>query len=529
MLVALLLPPNVHAATVLTLSPSPQTISQLQTATYIIGISSSHTLTAFTMSVSGVVGTFSANPVTTDGTGMASVDLVADASTPPTYCPGTYSFSVTATGGGDTQSIGGVLTVTQVGSPLVATVYTDRPSYQTGQTITISLSVSRPAEGQVTVTGPSGYSPSTYPFQTSSAGSATVPTFVAGPTGTYSVSVQADDYCGVFSSTQTTFTVTPNTYDVSISNSGVPSQYSANVQVDGQQQGTIQGSQTRTLSFPIGSTHTIIVDQYVSGDTGVRYYASQNSWSVSSTDSHIFSYQTQYQFNVVTDPAGIAVTSGGGWYNDGQSVQTNQAPPTVAQLNSTGIQYAFKDWVLDGAPQSGNQLTVTMDKPHTAVATYSIQYQLVVDSPGGLGNPQGAGYYDAGSTATFSVTSPVGFLVQQVLVQWQGDYNGTNPQGTITMDKPKTVHAVWTTSYLQLMALIVVAIAVVAGALFWKKRKGPPSEAKTTSTAPTPTAAAAEEAAKSVKCASCGTDNPTGQKFCTNCGVKLGESTKQHT
>jgi len=522
MLVALLVPPNVHAVTVLTLSPSPQTISQSQTATYTIGISSSHASTAFTMSVSGVVGTFSANPVTTDSSGMASVNLVADATTPPTYCPGTYSFTVTASGGGDTQSIGGVLTVDQVGLPLQATVYTDKPNYQTGQTIVISLSVSRPAEGQVTVTGPSGYSPSSYPFQTSSAGTATVPSFAAGPIGTYSVSVQADDYCGVFISTETTFTVTPNSYDVSISNSGIPSQYSANVQVDGQPQGTMQGLQTKTLSFPIGSTHNVTVDQYVSGGAGVRYYASQNSWLVSSTNSHIFSYQTQYQLSVNTDPNGVTVTTGGGWYNEGAQAQTNQAVPTVP--GPTGIQYAFKDWELDGTPQSGNQLTVTMNQPHTAVAQYSTQYQLVVDSPGGLGNPQGAGYYDAGSTATFSVTSPVGFLVQQVLVQWQGDYNGTNPQGTITMDKPKTVHAIWTTSYLQLMAVIVVAIAVVAGILFWKKRKGRPSEAE-----PTPSAAKVEAAATSVKCASCGTDNPTSQKFCTNCGAKLAESEKHQT
>ena len=92
------------------------------------------------------------------------------------------------------------------------------------------------------------------------------------------------------------------------------------------------------------------------------------------------------------------------------------------------------------------------------------------------------------------------------------------------MDKPKVVHAVWSTSYIPLIALIVVALAVVAGILFWKKRKGPPPETK-----PTPSAAAGEEAAKSVKCASCGTDNPTGQKFCTNCGEKLTESKKHHT
>jgi hypothetical protein len=277
--------------------------------------------------------------------------------------------------------------------------------------------------------------------------------------------VQADDFCGGVSSTQTTFTVSPNSYDASVSTSGIPSQYSTNVEVDGQNQGTIQSSQTKTLSFPIGSTHTIMVDQYVTGPPGVRYYVSQNSWSVSSTGSYTFNYQTQYQFNVTTDPTGVNPTAGGGWYNEGESVQTNQAPPTVA--GPSGTQYVFKDWELDGANQSGNPLTVTMDKPHTAVAIYSTQYQLVVDSPGGLGNPQGAGYYDAGSTAIFSVSSPVGFLVQQVLVQWQGDYTGTNPQGTVIMDQPRTVQAVWTTSYTQayivggILAVVIIAVAIL--------------------------------------------------------------------
>jgi len=396
MLAALLLPPNAHAVTVLTHSPSPQTISQGQTATY----------------------------------QFINCSLLFY------YYPS-----------------------------LVATVSTDQTNYQTGQTVTISLSITRPAEGQVTVTGPSGFSPLTYPFQFSSAGNGVVTSFTAGPIGTYSVRVQADDYCGGYSSSQTTFTISPNSYDASISTSGIPPQYSTNVQVDGQHQGAIQGSQTKTLSFPIGSTHTITVDQYVAGPAGVRYYASQNSLSVSSTGTFAFNYQTQYQFNVTTDPSGVTPTTGGGWYNDGQSVQTNQAPPTVA--GSTGTQFAFKNWELDGAPQSGNQLTVTMDMPHTAVAKYSTQYQLVVDSPGGLGNPQGAGYYDAGSTATFSVTSPIGFLVQQVLVQWQGDYTGTNPQGTVTMTQPRSVHAVWTTSYTQayiaggILAVVIIAVAIL--------------------------------------------------------------------
>ncbi len=471
MLVALLLPTNVHASTLAVSVSPPQTISQGQTATYAITFATPfYPNMPYALSVSGVVGSFSPNPVTDIASVFPAVNLVADASTTPTYCPGTYSFLVTASGGTppDTATIPGVLTVTQAGPPLQVAVFTDKPTYRVGDIVTLSISVTRPAEGQLIISGTA----MTYPFASTSAGSGPIASFHAQTVGTYTVTAQADDYCTGASSAQTTFTISPNTYDVSVSTSGVPSQYSSALQVDGHNQGTIQGSQPKQLSFPIGSTHTIMVDQYVAGASGVRYYASQNSWSVSSTDSHTFTYQTQYQLIVATDPSGVTPTTGGGWYNDGQSVQTNQAPPTVA--GPSGTQYAFKNWELDGAAQSGNQLTVMMNLPHSAVAKYSTQYQLVVDSPGGLGNPQGAGYYDAGSTATFSVTSPVGFLVQQVLVQWQGDYTGTNPQGTVTMDKSRTVHAVWTTSLLQayiaggILAVVIIAVAI----LIMRRRKG---------------------------------------------------------
>jgi hypothetical protein len=279
----------------------------------------------------------------------------------------------------------------------------------------------------------------------------------------------------------------------------------------------IGGAEIKKLSFKVDTTHTVAVDQYVQGDAGVRYFAAQNSWTVSSAGSHTFEYETQYLLTVVTDPAGITDVTGGGWYKAGTSVQTNQVPTTVP--GPSGTQYAFKGWEVDGAAQSGNGISLTMDKPHNAVAKYETQYQLLIDSP--YGNPQGQGYYAAGSTATFSVTTPSGFPVQQIFVRWEGDYTGTSPQSSVTMDKPKVIHAVWSTSYIPLIAIAVVALAAVAAFLFWRKRKGPAPETK-------PTPGADEAASESLKCASCGTENPAGQKFCTNCGEKLGHK-KHHT
>jgi protein phosphatase len=111
-----------------------------------------------------------------------------------------------------------------------------------------------------------------------------------------------------------------------------------------------------------------------------------------------------------------------------------------------------------------------LEGPTYSIAKYQIQYQLIVDSPGGLGNPHGSDYYNASSTAQFSITSPVGFLVQEV-VQWEGDYTGDAAVGSVVMDRPKTIHAVWTTSYTQLYLLLGGIGGVAAVGVFLRKRK----------------------------------------------------------
>ncbi|HXZ89689.1 MAG TPA: hypothetical protein VEG61_01390, partial [Candidatus Dormibacteraeota bacterium] len=91
----------------------------------------------------------------------------------------------------------------------------------------------------------------------------------------------------------------------------------------------------------------------------------------------------------------------------------------------------------------------------------------------GLGGPQGGGYYDSGSTAQFSVSSPVGYLIQQVFMQWQGDSTSTSPQASITMDAPKTVNATWTTSYTNLYLIgggAVTVVIVIAAVLALRGR-----------------------------------------------------------
>ena len=530
---ALLLPHAYASPVTVTVSPTNQAVPQGTSASYTVSLSGG-SATSFYLTATGLSGSgsFSPNPVATppgggSGSGTATLSI-ATTSAPGLYCPGTYSFTVTATNATDgplpsppgaqnpeTGTATATLTVVQVGPPLSVSVATDKPTYAVGDTVTILISANRPAQGRLTISPPTG-APSVFDYQLLSGSYSITKTLTASSIGHWMLSFQANDYCSGISSAQASFDVAPNTYDVSISLNGVPTQYSAGVQVDGQSQGTIGGGQIQKLSFKLNTSHVVSVDQYVSGDTGVRYYCSQNTLNVSSTGSFTFSYQAQYQFIVQTDPSGITQMGGGGWFPAGTSVQTTQAPQVVA--GGTGTQYAFKGWQINGTPQTANPLSITLDKPYTAVAKYSTQYQLVVNSP--YGNPQGSGYYDAGTPAQFSVTTPSGFPIQQVFVQWQGDYTGTSPQGSIPMDKPHLVTAVWTTSYIPLIAIIAVAAAIVGGLLFWRSKRRPPPETK-----PTPSVATMspgnKSVGKTVKCSKCGSENLSDQRYCSECGQRL--------
>ncbi len=510
--------PPVRAAVVsVSVAPTSEVVSQYGVATYTVSVSGTPGA-KYSLSLTGFSGSqslFSPNPITAAAgvvTSTLSVDIGASG-----VCPGSYTFTVTATNialSSDTSSSNVFsVTVAPAGPGLAATVTTDKPTYRLNDKITILMNVNKPVSGaRLTIQPPTG---SPRVFDLYSLYGSTSKTLTADTVGRWSVTFEAA-VCSEYSSVVAYLDVAPDTYDVSVALSGVPASVSVGVKIDGNPQGMMAGSDIKKLSFKVDTQHVITLDQYVTGTEGVRYYCAQNTWNVGSTGSRTFEYETQYQFTGATNPDGVTQVGGSGWYKAGTAVQTGQVPGTVT--GSAGTQYVFKGWNVDGVLQTGNGVSLTMDKPHKAVATYETQYQLLVDSQ--YGNPTGAGYYAAGSTATFSVTTPVGVLVQQVFTRWDGDFTGTSPTGSITMDKPHSVHASWTTSYFQLYILIaaIAAVAVVAALLVWRRGKGPGPPV----TKPMPSATGETKLpGEVVKCNSCGADVPVGQSFCQNCGSKV--------
>jgi parallel beta-helix repeat protein len=161
-----------------------------------------------------------------------------------------------------------------------------------------------------------------------------------------------------------------------------------------------------------------------SGDPGIQYIADPASGSIvmDAPQSITVTWTTQYQLSI---DSAYGDPQGAGWYNGGVTAHWSVTSPWSG---GTGIQYLT-------SPTEGD---VLMDSPKTVTVNWITKYYLTVNSL--YGDPVGAGWYDAGTTANWSVTSP-----------WPGDpgvrYVTSPMSGSVTMDSPKTVTVTWTIQY----------------------------------------------------------------------------------
>ncbi|MCP8307244.1 MAG: hypothetical protein H3Z53_03685 [archaeon] len=155
----------------------------------------------------------------------------------------------------------------------------------------------------------------------------------------------------------------------------------------------------------------------------------------------------EYYLTVKTDPEGLVIIPEEGSYDESTSVELT-APATVPV--SSGVRYRFDHWDVDGTSQGtgDNQITVHMDVDHIATANYVLQYYLTVTSA--HDSPTGQGWYDSGSSATFSIsltTVSGGAGTRYVFTGWVGSYTGSDTSHSVTMNKPITETAQWRTRY----------------------------------------------------------------------------------
>jgi hypothetical protein len=238
-------------------------------------------------------------------------------------------------------------------------------------------------------------------------------------------------------------------YIVKVTIAGLPRDFETGVYLDGVYNGTIRGGESRSFNITVTAArwHQIVVDYYVpsiEGIHGTRFYCKDNSWSFSGPGEHTFTYVTQYYLTVTSQHG---VTSGSGWYDEGMLRVATISADIIP--GASGTRYKFKGW---GGDASGSGLTsneILMDGPKNAVAIWITQYFLDVSSNLPSIKPKGSDWYDEGFTASFSVENIVssGEGTRYVFSSWSGDYEGSEPQGTITMNGPKKIVANFRTEY----------------------------------------------------------------------------------
>jgi len=155
------------------------------------------------------------------------------------------------------------------------------------------------------------------------------------------------------------------------------------------------------------------------------------------------------------------------------TIHTIRVDPII-QL-SAGERYIFSEWS-DGSKMAARIIETSSNATYTA--RYRAQYLLTVNSS--IDNPQGSGWYDEGSTAGFSVTSPrpveglLGALGgEYVFDRWSGDSSATTNSASLVMNEPKAVTAIWRVDNTKPYMVFgtIGALALIALLVYMRGRK----------------------------------------------------------
>ncbi len=136
--------------------------------------------------------------------------------------------------------------------------------------------------------------------------------------------------------------------------------------------------------------------------------------------------------------------------------------------DNTSVNYAYAKTIysvvsgkkFDLASVSGPESTMVVKSSAMVSAVYDVSYHLDVVSAYGI--TLGTGWYLQGSSAQFSVNTPIdqGNRTMRILVAWSGDSTTTAATGTVLMTKPSSVTAIWETQYQVTFSTVIHGIVV---------------------------------------------------------------------
>ena len=197
-------------------------------------------------------------------------------------------------------------------------------------------------------------------------------------------------------------------------------------------------------------------------------------------------YKKAYLVNVWT-PYGSAV--GSGFYPEGSTaeismseveviVDNNRVKKVFSGWNSQGSQalnFGLESGIDDPSIAGVQNLFLLVSSPSNVTANWKTQYYLDVQSA--EGKTEGSGWYDLGRLIPISAklpSTPPGMWSVTTFDKWEGDYDGTTPNGRIVMNGPKTVIAEWKQDQSPgfVNSIILAGVGVAAFLIYNKTRPG---------------------------------------------------------
>jgi hypothetical protein len=203
---------------------------------------------------------------------------------------------------------------------------------------------------------------------------------------------------------------------------------------------------------------------------GTLFGVSQEKFSITGGTTFELTVETTYPVTLTVDDS----TNASSPVQLTPGAHVVSVPPLVQIDNSTRLRFEHWD---DGSIQPNRTLNIQSDT--TIAATFAPQYLLTLNSY--PANATGAGWYDKGSSAEFSITSSVpmpGLLGEMgASLTFKGWYEKGNrvtaaEMGTVNMFQGHTLIAQWIPDFtVPIVTVAAIAAIVVAVAVFVIRRK----------------------------------------------------------
>lgn len=219
-----------------------------------------------------------------------------------------------------------------------------------------------------------------------------------------------------------------------------------------------------SFNWEPGSNHIITLEKTVADGPTTRYLF--NSWkdrnleeirTIVVTDEQtdfVALYKKQHYLKPITEHGDV---KGGGWQDEGTTVNFELEAETVLDKKNENIRYMFNSWDL-GDYQNSIENSIDVEGPTSVKANWDVQYNLQLKSNIPDYNLFGFGWYDKGRQialiAEEELESP-NSDTKYVFNRWVSKGpnpviipNAQSPTTTITLDEPYVIEAEYKKSFL---------------------------------------------------------------------------------